>query len=494
MKDAQLSEILKTVQALTFANPFGPERAELEEALLTKLGDPPLPAATNPGYNNRFRRLLPWIEAADQELLQRATRKPLPEKFRERTAYFAFFVLYHKLVPDLDALIRKPAGDNSKNRALYSKLQQGVATRRALIEHASQRIWNQPAHLFACYYQIRRAFHAIHHELIGESQPIKRLRARVWESVFTKDMMSYQQWMFETVGRFPTLILGPSGSGKELVARALGLARFLPYDSKSGAFADGPNESFYPINLSALSETLIESELFGHCKGAFTGAFNDRQGLFSLAGGYGSVFLDEIGEVKESTQVKLLRLLQSGEFQAIGDNKPARYTGKIIAATHKNLAAEMEVGRFREDFYYRLCGDQIHTVALREILADEPADLATSVRYICTKLIGAEGAEDLSGRILTELHQHLPPDYPWPGNFRELEQAVRNCIVRGSYQPAETRSTGPSMDTIFQQTEISLEKWTQLYAQQAIQNYGSYRAAAQQLGVDQRTVKKLSGA
>lgn len=492
MKDAQLGEILQAVQALTFANPFGPERAALESALLAKLGDFPGPISTHTVYHERFRRLLPWIAAADRELRRRASEKVLPAKWRERTAYFAFFALYHELAPDLDKIITDPAGNSSNNRALYRKVVDGVAARHGLIANATRRIWDQPEHLFACYYQVRRAFHAIHHEIIGESQPIQNLRARVWESVFTQDMMSYQQWMYDAVGRFPTLILGPSGSGKELVARALGLARFLPYDAKSGTFGDGSGSRFHPINLSALSETLIESELFGHCKGAFTGAFGDRPGLFSLASAYGSVFLDEIGEVNESTQVKLLRLLQSGEFQAIGDNRPQHYTGKIIAATHKDLAAEMEAGRFREDFYYRLCGDQVHTASLREILNDKPDDLASSVRYICTKLIGAEGTMEVSERVLSDLQAHLPPNYPWPGNFRELEQAVRNCIVRGRYGPAGKKNAPPPLESIYRNTEVSLQEWTRLYVKQAVRNHGSYRAAAQQLGVDQRTVKKLS--
>ena len=494
MTKAQLSEILKTVQALTFANPFGAERARQEQALLAKLSDHPGPLPTTPSYSKTFQQLLPWLQDANQALQERASKRKLPGEWREQTASFAFFALYHELAPAFDAIITQRAEASAKNRVLYRKLQDGIAARHALIENASQRIWHQPEHLFACFYQLRRAFHAIHHEIIGESQPIQDLRARVWESVFTKDMMSYQQWMFDAVGRFPTLILGPSGSGKELVARALGLARFLPYDPKSGNFADGPENSFYPINLSALSETLIESELFGHRKGAFTGAFADRQGLFALAGEYGSVFLDEIGDVQQSTQVKLLRLLQSGEFQAIGDNRSLHYTGKIIAATHKDLAAEMKAGRFREDFYYRLCGDQLHTVSLRQILDDNPDELAHSVRYIIGKLIGAEGAAQLSGRVLSELQHDLPASYAWPGNFRELEQAVRNCIVRGEYRSAANAPKHADVAAIYQHTELSLDEWTRLYVRQAIQNHGSYRAAARHLGVDQRTVKKIADA
>ena len=130
-------------------------------------------------------------------------------------------------------------------------------------------MWGNPGHLFSCFYQLRRAFLCLFQEIVGQSDPIRSLRMRVWESVFTQDMLSYQQWMHESVGRFPTLVLGPSGSGKEIVARAIGLSASIPYDPQSSQFASKPRDSFRPVNLSALSETLIESELFGHRKGAY---------------------------------------------------------------------------------------------------------------------------------------------------------------------------------------------------------------------------------
>lgn len=493
MNKGQLHTILSEVKGLTFANPFGPARIEIEASLLAKLGEPPVPGAAEAPFNERFKRLLGWLQAAETDLLRRADQGPLPGEWREYAGYFAFFSLYHELVPELDLLIEHDANDTAHNRKLYRKIQEGVAQRHALIEGARERIWNQPEHLFACFYQLRRAFHTIHTEIIGESRPIQQLRMQVWESVFTQDMMNYQQWMFDSVGRFPTLVLGPSGSGKELVARAIGLSRFLPYNPKSGTFAANPRASFYPVNLSAISTTLLESELFGHRKGAFTGAHQDREGLFATAGDHGSVFLDEIGEVDEPTQVKLLRLLQSGEFQAVGDNGAKRYSGKIIAATHKDLAAEMHAGRFREDFYYRLCGDQVQTVALREILADSPGELSKSVHYICSKLIGAAGASALSERVLRQIERSLPAHYDWPGNFRELEQAVRNCIVRNEYRPATPKDTATeSILEGYRYTHYSLSEWDQLYAKQAVANTGSYRAAAQRLGIDQRTVKKLT--
>ena len=189
--------------------------------------------------------------------------------------------------------------------------------------------------------------------------------------------------------------------------------------------------------------------------------------------------------------MKLLRLLQSGEFQAIGDNRPEYFHGKIIAATHKNLAKEMQAGRLREDFYYRLCGDQVQTAALATILAEKPDELDHSVRFICRKLIGPEGAGELGQQVIETLRQRVPAGYEWPGNFRELEQAVRNCIVRQNYQPPKFSQDEGSIQNIFENTEISLDAWSRLYARKAYKNAGSYRAAANRIQIDQRTLKKL---
>jgi transcriptional regulator with PAS, ATPase and Fis domain len=320
---------------------------------------------------------------------------------------------------------------------------------------------------------------------------MRELRVRVWESIFTKDMLSYQQWMHESVGRFPTLILGPTGSGKEIVARAIGLSRFIPYEPKSGQFESSPNKSFCPVNLSALTETLIESELFGHRKGSFTGAMRDHPGIFKTAGQYGTVFLDEIGEVPESIQVKLLRILQSGEFQAIGGDSPSFYVGKIIAATHRDLSMEVRQGRMREDFFYRLCGDQVNTIALRDILSVNPKEIENSVYYICSKLFGGEGAKELSSKVVDRLRSVIPENYPWPGNFRELEQAVRNIIVHDEFVPLGQGSEIEfDIKQVYANTKLSLNGWSRIYAKKAYENAGSYREAARLLGVDQRTIKK----
>ncbi len=165
---------------------------------------------------------------------------------------------------------------------------------------------------------------------------------------------------------FSTLITGPSGTGKELVARAVALSAFIPFTLKTMTFADDFNDLFTPLQLSAMSQQLIESELFEHKKGAYTGALSDRIGWLEQCSNYGTVFLDEIGEINEEVQVKLLRVLQTRTLQRLGDTNYRQFNGKIIAAINKNLLNAIQDGSFRCDLYYRLCSDIIQTPSLKE--------------------------------------------------------------------------------------------------------------------------------
>ena len=490
MNVSGLDFLLSEIHALAFVNPFGKERDRIEARILSKMGYVNSLIDSNPIFTKEFNQVLQWVWVGEQALLDGKV-KEFESSHSDRMASLAYFSLYHQIVDDLDRLIEGPEGDSIANRKLFRRIEEGIRRRSPLIRGMSNPMWGNPGHLFSCFYQLRRAFLCLFQEIVGQSDPIRSLRMRVWESVFTQDMLSYQQWMHESVGRFPTLVLGPSGSGKEIVARAIGLSRFIPYDPQSSQFASKPRDSFRPVNLSALSETLIESELFGHRKGSFTGAIRDHAGIFETAGVHGTVFLDEIGEVPESIQVKLLRLLQSGEFQAIGSEERSFYEGKIIAATHRDLDAEMRAGRIREDFFYRLCGDQVNTVALHEILASRPDEIIGSVHYICSRLFGPEGAGELSSRVVDTLREQVPKNYEWPGNFRELEQAVRNVIVRNEYVPVLRGEESNRIETVYENTEVSLAQWSATYARKAFENAGSYREAARRLKIDQRTLKKL---
>jgi transcriptional regulator with PAS, ATPase and Fis domain len=176
-----------------------------------------------------------------------------------------------------------------------------------------------------------------------------------------------------------------------------------------------------PIHCAALSESLIESELFGHEKGAFTGAAARRQGLFELAEG-GTVFLDEVGEIPLSVQVKLLRVLETREFLRVGGSEPVKVDVRVIAATNRNLAEEVEEGKFREDLYYRLNVVKIVIPPLRARASDIPLLIERFLSEFCRE--HGKPLRRLDKRVLNRLTQ-----FPWPGNVRQLRNVIENLVL-----------------------------------------------------------------
>ncbi|MCP4641149.1 MAG: sigma-54-dependent Fis family transcriptional regulator [bacterium] len=346
-------------------------------------------------------------------------------------------------------------------------------------------------YFFASFFQLRRAWHHIFDNIIGGSMVSARLRASVWQSIFTCDVHRYRRGLYERMRDITTLITGPSGTGKELVARAVGLSQFIPFDGHRKRFEAHYARCFYPLNLSALSPTLIESELFGHTKGSFTGALNDHEGFFESCPAHGAVFLDELGEMDPAIQVKLLRLLQTRSFRRIGDTEDREFSGKVIAATNRDLTTAMREHRFRADLYYRLCSDVIVTPSLREQLEDSPDQLRNLLMFVARRVAGEDEAGALAEEVQAWISEHLGDDYAWPGNVRELEQCVRNILVRRSYHPAEA-PPADALEAILDQVRRGLLTADDLVAQYCTLVYaqtGSYLEASKRLGLDRRTVK-----
>jgi two-component system response regulator AtoC len=222
------------------------------------------------------------------------------------------------------------------------------------------------------------------------------------------------QDIYKTIGRVArsdatVLVWGETGTGKELVANA------MHYNSARRA---GP---FIKVNCAALPETLLESELFGHEKGAFTGALIQRKGRFELAN-HGSIFLDEIGEMTMNTQRKLLRVLQEKEFERVGSSTPIKTDVRIIAATNRDLAKDVQEGRFREDLFYRLNVIALHMPPLRE----KKEDIPELVAYFCNKHRISKDADP--ARVSEEAMNQLV-EHDWPGNVRELENVIERAMV-----------------------------------------------------------------
>ena len=248
-----------------------------------------------------------------------------------------------------------------------------------------------------------------------------------------------------------------------------------------------------PLNLSALSPTLVESELFGHRRGAFTGAIEDRTGWLESCPPTGTVFLDEIGEVAPAIQVKLLRVIENRSFERLGESRPRSFEGKLVAATNRDLDRAMRAGRFREDLYYRLCGDLIRTPSLAERLASDPAEIHHLVLFLARRIVGPDEAEALASEVEVWVRDHLGSDYPWPGNIRELDQCVRNVLLRQEYRPAApspAADPGKRLAAEVAAGSLTLEELSARYAALLHARTASYSATGRRLGVDRRTVKR----
>jgi transcriptional regulator with AAA-type ATPase domain len=489
----------QAVADVAYCNPFLPQRMEAERRALGDAYVPSPPvwsvqpdqADDRPNIALLAQRVQPLVDSLRQRLLH---SRAAPAQ-RDLIAYedLVFYLLYDQCRHEL-------------HRAIGQALQGHAPPARFRIwRHFAQQFehylrlpeltmpsGHEAAHVFACCFQIRRAFSHTFHYLVGQSMPAARLRASVWQSIFTHDLRRYHSGLYSHLADYPTLITGESGTGKELVARAIGFSRYIPFDPQREQFRENFAGSFFALNLSALSPTLIESELFGHKRGAFTGAVADRQGWLEACPPLGTVFLDEIGDLDPAIQVKLLRVLQDRTFQGLGDTHTRRFDGKIIAATNRDLSAQMAAGRFRRDFFYRLCADQVHTPSLREQLDDSPGDLAAMVRFVARRVAGEHG-EHLAPELNCWIEQHLR-SYPWPGNFRELEQCVRNLVIRGCYQPPQlpppAREPAQRLLDLVRTARAPADHVLQAYAAWVYECCGNYSEAARRLGLDRRTVAR----
>ena len=482
------------ISTLAYCNPFIPERIEGERAAL----GPDFVAGGTLWDVKGEPEPTPNLHALDRRAEALADR--LAAKLREGVRPAAedlhlyedvvIYSLFSRYEDDFYRLIDDRRAATARVDA-YGRFRRDVE-RYLQIPRATLVADRDVAHFFATFFQIRRAFHYIFRNIIGNSMPIVRLRAAVWQSIFTHDMRRYRRGLYQRMGDVATLIAGPSGTGKELVARAIGLARYIPFDAERQAFAEDFAGSFWALNPSALSPTLIESELFGHRRGAFTGAVTDRAGWLEVCPPLGTIFLDEIGELDAAIQVKMLRVLQSRTFQRLGDTRDRRFSGKLIAATNRDLAQEMQDGGFRKDFYYRLCSDLIVTPSLSEQLHGRPDERRALVRFIAARVAGDEEAESLAGESERWIAEHLGDGYRWPGNVRELEQCVRNVMIRGEYRPPSAAPLSVRQrvaDDVLAGT-LSAEEVLRRYCTLVYAATGSYQETGRRLGLDRRTVRE----
>ncbi|MDR3627910.1 MAG: sigma-54 dependent transcriptional regulator [Ignavibacteriaceae bacterium] len=313
-----------------------------------------------------------------------------------------------------------------------------------------------------------------HHILLKE---VQGLRAQIEENYADGEIITQNFQMREILklskdiadSDLPVLIEGESGTGKEI------LARYIHANSKRSS------NPFVPINCAAIPESLFESEIFGHIKGSYTGAMRDRIGRFEM-GDQGTVFLDEVGEIANPMQVKLLRFLQNMEFERVGENITRKINVRIISATNRNIDDDIKSGDLREDFYYRLSGIRIKLPPLRERKEDIP-----HLSEYFLKKYSPENEIRLSPEALKLLNE-----YSWPGNIRELENMINRAIVlakdnivKPEYFPNEIFHTSERQFTELIPTLNDVEK---SYIIEVLKNHPNPKDASQILGISLTTL------
>jgi DNA-binding NtrC family response regulator len=289
----------------------------------------------------------------------------------------------------------------------------------------------------------------------------------------------YKQIAYAADSVAPVLIVGESGTGKELVARGI------------HAHSAHSHEPFVAVNCGALTETLLESELFGHVRGSFTGAVADKKGIFEHARN-GTVLLDEIGEAPPALQVKLLRVLEEGEVRPVGGVRDIAVRARVIGATNADLDGDISAGRFRQDLYYRLGVIVIRLPALRERRPDIPLLIENFLEQACSR---AARRVTLSGDASDALMR-----YRWPGNVRELQNTIERLVLycRGSVidvtdLPASFRERGQSVEENLFADVPTLDHLERRYLIHVLQVAGGNRTrAAEILGIDRRTLYRMA--
>ena len=309
-----------------------------------------------------------------------------------------------------------------------------------------------------------------HHQLVHE---VAELREELASMQGSSEIITRNRAMIEQLdiaarvaeSTISILVEGESGTGKELVAH---------YIHQKSNRADKP---FVKVNCAAIPEQLLESELFGHVRGAFTGALKDRQGRFEMADG-GTIFLDEIGELSSSIQSKLLRVLQTKDFERVGENITRKVDVRVISATNRNLDEALKEGSFREDLFYRLNGVRIKLPPLRE----RPEDVPLLIHHFLKKI-----SKDRDIKISPEADKILKA-YRWSGNVRELENVIERAALLAANGIIEPVHLPEEICNDSSHNALSLEEAEKLQIKKVLQIAKDYDEAARILGVDRKTL------
>jgi len=475
-------DFFNRVAAAAFANPFGERRDELDKLIAGITASTPPDKALNAVLHRVDQSVTQLVRAGEANLGQ------IDGERREVLRVVFLFHVFHRYLDQFDKLIQDQ-GNNGDTpcRVTFSR---EVMTDLANFGLSDQEVLRT----FALFYQLRRAFFFIKSGLVGNSAAMRTLRKHLWGCLFTHDIRWFASRLWDRMEDFSILLLGETGTGKGAAAAAIGRAGFIPFDPAKNCFTASFTRNFIAINLSQYSEGVLESELFGHRKGAFTGAVEHHEGLFSRCPPHGVIFLDEIGDISIQVQIKLLQVLQERVFSPVGSHEIRRFNGRVVAATNRPLDKLMAEGRFRDDFYYRLCSDVITLPPLRQRIREEPAELDLLLGSILSRLTDGRTTSREQQLVRKVLERDLGPEYPWPGNVRELEQAVKRIIITGHYHGITTGTAdGDALAELadaMREGKVDAEELLSAYCTMLHQQLGTYEEVARRTNLDRRTVKK----
>jgi len=470
----------RLVADAALANPFGPERLELDGAIGNVAPGTPRDEIVDKVTHEVSSR----INDLDRSGRADPARYGKEDAVLLRAAFL--FCTYHQYLDDLNSFIQRQweAGRKGQPARFAVRIIESLEKRGFTREES--------VHYLCLFYQLRRAYFLIYQGLIGRSPSISRLRLQLWQNVFTHNVQWFDQHLWNRMEEFSTLLLGETGTGKGASAAAIGQSCYIPFDESTQRFESGFHVTFIRVNLSQFSESLLESELFGHRKGAFTGAVDDYEGHLARCRRHGAIFLDELGDVSPTVQTKLLKVLEDRTFTPVGSHEPRRFEGRIIAATNRDLNKLREQGAFRDDLYYRICSDVIRIPPLRTRIQEDPREFDDMVSHLVGRMVG-EGATEVTALVKESLRTSPGKDYLWPGNVRELEQAIRRVILNRVYEGDERLLNTDTRDALIAGLESGSMTATDLlqgYCRILYDRHRNYVEVARIVGLDRRTVKK----
>ncbi|MBI9074821.1 MAG: sigma-54-dependent Fis family transcriptional regulator [Desulfatibacillum sp.] len=477
---AQEREFFVLVQEAAFANPFGEQRLSLD----SRIASGEEAASGNHQIEKTLRVLenqLQVLSDSNRDNLNAFTGED--RDLLESVFLFDFFYRFRKKFDD--HIRAQIAADDKPVKLLFA----GEA-----IAGLQNRGFDIPGitHAIEMGYQLRRAFYFINQSLIGRSPIMKGLRRDLWNNIFTHNLNLYDTYLRGRMEDFSTLLLGETGTGKGTVAGAIGRSGYIPFNMKKRIFTDSFTSNFKSINLSQYAENLIESELFGHKKGSFTGAVENYSGALENCSPHGSILLDEIGEISNPVQIKLLQVLQERFFYPVGSHIKVPFHGRVIGATNRKIDELRTSGQFRDDFFYRLCSDVITVPPLRQRIREDSRELDDLLSHIVSKTVGKPSPE-LVDMVKKVIDKNLGREYPWYGNVRELEQCVRRVLLKRDYG-GDKKYVAPDLRSKLAATlesgDMPAQKLMAGYCKLLYRRHGTFEEVARRTCLDRRTVTK----